>query len=328
MIRNGSIKRILATIIGVFSILSVSLAFPLTTLAQSTLVVCGTGGTIGGGQNDATGCQACHLFQLIDRLIKFLILLAIPIATLLFAYAGFLYFSSGVSAHSEATAIFKDVLFGFVIALCGYLIVDTIIKTLVNGSFVGPSWNTVQCANRSLASVAGPGLQFGDVQNLGGLVVGDSAPSPIEAGEIGSGDCSPSKLEGAWGNNAARMSCIVNGESTCRTGIASTVDIGSDGQAVSYGLYQINLSANPVQCPGQPALNCPQAYTGVYTGDNHNVRVKGDSGSQALFQQCRDAASRADCATYTAQQIFAQGGFSRWGADARNNCGQLQYGNM
>ena len=112
--------------------------------------------------------------------MKYLILLAVPIASLLFAYAGFLYFSSGVSAQKEAKGIFTDVLFGFVIALCGFLIVDTIIKTLVNGNFVGPSWNTVQCVNGGARNIASGGIGFSQQPDYGsGLVRTSSAPPGV-----------------------------------------------------------------------------------------------------------------------------------------------------
>lgn len=155
---------------------------PLSASAQSTLVVCGTGNTVGISQSSATGCQACHLFQLVDNIVRFLILVSIPIASLLFAYAGFLYITAG-GGHGveEAKGIFKDVFIGFVIALCGFLIVDTILRSLVSGTFTGPSWNTIQCVNRSEESILGPGLGFVGLQPLGGLVVGDG-PTPTTPG--------------------------------------------------------------------------------------------------------------------------------------------------
>jgi len=109
-------------------------------------------------------CQFCHLMSLADRIVRYLILIAVPIVALLFSYAGFLYMSSQGSEEKigKAKTIFKDVLFGFIIALLGFVIVDTVIKTLGNGFFSGPSWNEIQCvSNRPLG---GPGLGFTNAQ--------------------------------------------------------------------------------------------------------------------------------------------------------------------
>lgn len=317
-------RQVIVALIGALLIIFAASALPAPAEAQG-LIVCGMGDYVGTGAFDATGCQACHLFQLIDRVVKFLIMIAVPIASLLFAYAGLLYFTQGVKGATEAKAIFKDVLFGFVIALCGFLIVDTIIKTLVNGSFTGPSWSTVQCVSGSARNVDRGGLGFSELPNLGGLRVGDAPP--VTPNVSTSGDCSPSSLESAWQGNAARMSCIIRGESRCEN-IPSGSDIGADGTPVSWGRYQINISANPVQCPGQPALNCPAAFTSPYTGTSRSTMVRSDSASRQLYEQCRDAANRPDCATYTAQQIFNRQGFGAWGADRAGNCGALQYNYM
>lgn len=308
------LKSTLVVGISLLFVVGSFLSVPIPAHAQSSLVVCGVGGTIGTGQNDATGCQACHLFELIDRLIKFLIFLAIPVASLLFAYAGFLYMTQGAHGHSEARAIFTDVLFGFVIALCGFLIVDTIIKTLVNGSFTGPSWKTVQCVSGSARNIAQGGIGFTQLEDLSGLVNTSSAPT-VQA-QIGTGDCSPSALAGDWGNNATRMSCVINGESTCRE-IASQSDKGADGTSFSYGRYQINISANQVQCPGQTPLNCPSAFT----RPDYKGSLKQDAASQQLYKDCVQAAYTTACSTYTAQQIFNKQGWGAWGADAARGCG-------
>ena len=51
--------------------------------------------------NTSTECQACNVVQLIQELITFAIGLSIPIAMAMFAYAGFLYFSSGAGGGGE-----------------------------------------------------------------------------------------------------------------------------------------------------------------------------------------------------------------------------------
>lgn len=198
-------KHALIVIIGTLLVIFASYALPAPASAQSSLVVCGTGDSAGVSQNSATGCQACHIFQLIDNIVRFLILISVSIASLLFAYAGFLYITAGGGdGANEAKKIFKDVFIGFVIALCGFLIVDTIIRTLVSGSFTGPSWSTIPCAVRTEASILGPGIGFVNLPNLGGLTVGDgiTRPDPTDpgGGGVDTGDVTRYSCAGGGSN--------------------------------------------------------------------------------------------------------------------------------
>lgn len=304
------LRDALIILIGTIVVVSVAFALPTYSYAASSgLVVCGVGSDIGS----ATECQACHIFALIDTVARFILFLAVPIATLLFAYAGFLYFTQGVHGHSEGKAIFRDALLGFVFVLCGFLIVDTIIKTLANGQFVGPSWNTVQCVPNSSRQITSGGLGFNYDNLPAGLF--DPASAPRVNPTIGTGNCSPSAMSGDWGANASRMSCVVQGESGCVYSRESGVDKDASGVPFSYGLYQINLTANSVQCPGQAPLNCPSAYSGT----NYKARIV----NQPLFEQCKAAATNKDCATLTAQQILAKQGWGAWSAYSSNGCGRL-----
>lgn len=95
-------------------------------------------------------CQACHLATLAQRLIRFLIIIAVPIAALLFAYAGFLYFSSGGSSGNivKAKGIFLNAFIGFVVALASFLIVEVILNTLVSDKAVRGKWFQIECVNQ------------------------------------------------------------------------------------------------------------------------------------------------------------------------------------
>lgn len=64
--------------------------------------------------------------NVIDYVFKFLVL---PIAAIMFAYAGILYLVSGAvpSTRSKAKSIFTDVLFGLVIATASWLVIKLIL---------------------------------------------------------------------------------------------------------------------------------------------------------------------------------------------------------
>lgn len=112
-----------------FSILFFMLGFVFVADAQEGLVRCGGEGKPSCGFND--------LIELTQKVINFLIvIIGIPLATALFSYAGWLYMSAGGDSGKIAQGhkIFKSVIFGLVIALAAWLIVNTIANALLKKS--------------------------------------------------------------------------------------------------------------------------------------------------------------------------------------------------
>lgn len=98
-----------------------------------------------------TDCQACDIVSLIQKIINFVIGLSIPIAIGLFAWAGVLYFTSAAnpSGIEKAKKIFRAAFVGFLIALGGFLIIETILHTLLSEKYY-KNWNTVTCVDPRL----------------------------------------------------------------------------------------------------------------------------------------------------------------------------------
>jgi amino acid transporter len=71
-----------------------------------------------------------EFMKLIDNVIKFIILnLALPIAAIMFAYAGFLLVTApGEEAKTKAKSIFTNVVIGLVLAVGAWLIVKTLLS--------------------------------------------------------------------------------------------------------------------------------------------------------------------------------------------------------
>lgn len=105
------------------------------------------------GPNAATECGVCDLAQLAQNGLNAGIYIAIFIAAILFAWAGWQYVTAGgnPSKASEARKVFTNVVIGLVIIIAGWLVVDVLMKTLVNqnGEF-GP-WNQI-CGPRTDAA--------------------------------------------------------------------------------------------------------------------------------------------------------------------------------
>lgn len=83
--------------------------------------------------NETDACGFTHLILMIGILIEFLLVnIAIPVAAMLFAYAGFLMMTAGgnESKIGEAKQIFGGVLWGLLIAVLAWVIVYTVLEAL------------------------------------------------------------------------------------------------------------------------------------------------------------------------------------------------------
>lgn len=129
MISQNHMKKIKKIIISlsVFLILIV----PVISFADNTpLVLCDT------------NCGFNDFMALINRVIKFILFdMVIPIAAIMFAYAGFLLvFAGGDSsgARTKAKSIFTNAVLGLIIAVAAFLIIRTILSILgYEGSWIG-----------------------------------------------------------------------------------------------------------------------------------------------------------------------------------------------
>ena len=81
-------------------------------------------------------CNFSHFMQVIQNVMKFLITISASIAAALFAYAGILYITAAgdTGKISKAHQIFKSVAIGFFIILVAWLIVETVVESIVDKS--------------------------------------------------------------------------------------------------------------------------------------------------------------------------------------------------
>jgi len=92
-------------------------------------------------------CNICHLEQLAQNVLNAGIAIAVFLSAVLFAYAGWKYMTAGgnIGKATQAREIFTNVAIGLVIILAGWLVVDTIMKTLVKEHAGFGPWNKI-CA--------------------------------------------------------------------------------------------------------------------------------------------------------------------------------------
>jgi len=273
-------------------------------------------------------CQACSIVSLIQNIINYAIGLSIPIAMALFAWAGVLYFTESANPHGIETAkkIFRSALVGFIVALGAYLIVDTILHSILDPKqYAEGSWFQIQCTGTGatngsigtlLTSVLGnPQAPLAVDTTSGGsgsaTTVAISDPSQCTsattAGSVSSagvGDCSASSLS-SFGTNASTMSCILQAESTC-----NPTSVGDNG--FSIGLAQINITANNVTCNGT-TYDCPTAFSQPYTCNKSGVCTNVQVTNATLAAQCKTVLEDPSCNLQTAQAVLnTPRGLSNW----------------
>ncbi len=95
--------------------------------------------------NEVGGCKSiCDIATVAQNILNTGIYIAVFLSAVLFAWAGWLYLTSIAGSEiSRAKEIFANVAIGLIIILGGWLVVDTLMKTLVNQSGGFGPWNKV-----------------------------------------------------------------------------------------------------------------------------------------------------------------------------------------
>lgn len=334
---------------------AIAIVLPSIALAASNpqgfagLVPCG----VSSDPSVATECEACNLVQLIQNVITFLIGLSVPLAMGMFAWAGVLYFTSATNTENigKAKKIFTSTVFGFALALSSWIIVNTILFTVLDSNqYPNSSWFRVDCTKLERPTSGQIGdvltkhlLPLPEVSNVSGYVNSIGCPTgyTLKNGPYGStycenakgettavigtqmplsngvGYCSASNL-GAFGSNSSTMSCILQRESSC-----NPLAVGDSG--FSIGLSQINMTANNVICNGV-TYDCKSAFSGSYTcRDQGCGRYRKNSDGTYTFlgavtivdsakaAECKQMLQNPKCNLETAQRVAANSrGLSNW----------------
>lgn len=123
-----------------FFMVLVVLLFPLKSVFSAT----NTDKTFGYGLVQCDGvlnpnelnrqqkCNFAYLVNSINYIIYRMIAISIPLATALFAYAGFLYISGEQDKIKQAKNIFINVAIGFIIMITAWFIVVTVVNWVVD----------------------------------------------------------------------------------------------------------------------------------------------------------------------------------------------------
>lgn len=92
-------------------------------------------GNLVGGKLDRE-CDYNDLLKLVNNVINWIIMISMPVAAGVFAWAGFKYMTTGiVDQKAAARKMLQSVFIGFVFILSAWIIVTTITKALLNQDF-------------------------------------------------------------------------------------------------------------------------------------------------------------------------------------------------
>jgi hypothetical protein len=121
-------KKILASAVSLLFLFI--LLVPVLTSAE--LIKCGVTSAESDGKPGG-GCDFTDLIVLINDIIKWIISIATSIFTIMAVYGGFLYMTSGTSIgdKEKARKILWSTITGFIIILCSWLIVYTLLNILI-----------------------------------------------------------------------------------------------------------------------------------------------------------------------------------------------------
>ena len=88
----------------------------------------------GGGVNRE--CGYADLIELVNTIITWIIMISVPVAAGVFAWAGIKYMTTGIADQkSVAKEMIKKVFIGFVFILAAWIIVTTVTNTLLKDEF-------------------------------------------------------------------------------------------------------------------------------------------------------------------------------------------------
>ena len=130
---------------GHLAVLIVFLGIPLLALAQGVpLVPCA-----------GVECDACDIIALADNIVDFLIAIGSVIAAIIIALAGLtMVVSAGDTSRLQAArGRIYNAFVGLLIVLVAWLLVDTVMKTLVDSEKLGRPWNQIECAPEQTHSI-------------------------------------------------------------------------------------------------------------------------------------------------------------------------------
>lgn len=207
------------------------------------------------GKSTVANCDLCSLAQMVQNLAYFLLGLTVPLAALLFAWAGILYFSARGNPEQigKAHKVFKTVAIGFIIAISAWVLITTVMSVMVHGGdYKSWDWRNLNCDQTRKARLYNMKLSDYLKTSLPTLS-GYTNPAPILSG--GSAFGTECTFGGSMSVTESGNTCITSGGYTYP---ASNPGANPGGCAVGGSLTSENVCVRDdgfVYTPGTGSSN-------------------------------------------------------------------------
>lgn len=123
--------------------------FCIAGILASAPILVGARGLVPCGGQGEPACESCHVVSLANNVISWLVLILGTIAAIVIIYAGVKLVTSAGNqgAMESAKSMITNIIIGYVIVLAGWLIVDYVMKVLLDEGRFGV-WNELICTQQ------------------------------------------------------------------------------------------------------------------------------------------------------------------------------------
>lgn len=133
------------------ALLCLFLYIPIVPLADGglTLSLVEAKGLVPCGGTGESPCNACHAMGMVNSLISYMFTIITFLAVMVIMYAGVKLVTSqgNASEWEEAKGMMTNMIVGFVIVLSAWLVVDTLMKMLIDTKVVPGMWNELDTSS-------------------------------------------------------------------------------------------------------------------------------------------------------------------------------------
>jgi hypothetical protein len=212
-------------------------------------------------------CQLCDLVSLVDNLINFAVAFSVIVATLMFTYAGFLYFTASASEGNikKAHGVFGKVFVGLLIVLTAWLLIHTLLSVMSGKGLV--YWGDIKCA------------EYEEGEHLDSLT--GRLDIPVEVGSATASRYDP-QAEAAMRQVLAGVCISASGSNSCSANPCT--GSGTTGCTNVGGLQMENATKiNRINGACKAISGCNLTLTGVSEG-GHSAGSAHNRGDAADFR--------------------------------------------
>lgn len=242
----------------------------LVILSLSPWIVVAAGLVPCGGPGEPA-CQFCHVAALISNVTTWLVQVLGVFAAIVIVVAGVRLASSvgSVAAKQTARRMISNVLFGYVLVLAGWLLVDILLRAFVSESVYG-LWNEIQCvAQPEPQRTSRPTASGDNASTLPSSEVDNRVDAIESSGSVQTDITNAARAAGLTEEQTDIFRALISQESSnCvnRTGPATA-------SGVAYGCGQLQIATARELDPALGSLSDEQVAARLRDDNAYNLTL-------------------------------------------------------